>query len=319
MHHRIFHFEPYELHWHPPHKDVDTRIYGELFTSRVFLEAHQQLQESTPEPGCNLPRRIVALMFWSDSTQLTSLGSAKLWPLYAYFGNESKYMRGKPSAQLCTHIAYFQTLLDEFKDFATEHMGNTPSDPFFAHCHRELFHAQWQELLDNDFVQAYAHGITLRGCDSVDRRLYPCIFTYSADYPEKVLIANIRNLGGCPCPLYGTSLIATGQDMLRRELLACNDTQECRDKVSNARKLIYEQNYAVDSKVVEDILKNESLVPIMNAFLARLSHTGFDFFQMLVIDILHEFELGVWKAIFIHLLRILECLRYEVGKASAAY
>ncbi|KAF8838875.1 hypothetical protein BDN67DRAFT_880706, partial [Paxillus ammoniavirescens] len=247
-----FHFEPYELRWHPPHKDVDTRIYEELFTSRVFLEAHQQLQESTPEPGCNLPRRIVALMFWSDSTQLMLFGSAKLWPLYAYFGNESKYMRGKPSAQLCTHVAYFQTLPDEFKDFATEHMGNTPSNPFFAHCHRELFHAQWQELLDDDFVQAYAHGITLRGCDGVDRHLYPRIFTYSADYPEKVLIANIHNLGGCPCPRCIISkeriqLVATGQDMLQRELLAHNNTQERCDKVSNAQKLIYEQNYAVDS------------------------------------------------------------------------
>jgi hypothetical protein len=26
---------------------------------------------------------------------------------------------------------------------------------------------------------------------------------------------------------------------------------------------------------------------------------------MLVVDILHDFELGVWKALFIHLLRIL--------------
>lgn len=27
---------------------------------------------------------------------------------------------------------------------------------------------------------------------------------------------------------------------------------------------------------------------------------------MLVVDLLHEFELGVWKAIFTHLLRILD-------------
>jgi hypothetical protein len=27
---------------------------------------------------------------------------------------------------------------------------------------------------------------------------------------------------------------------------------------------------------------------------------------MLVVDLMHEFELGVWKALFIHLLRILE-------------
>jgi hypothetical protein len=29
---------------------------------------------------------------------------------------------------------------------------------------------------------------------------------------------------------------------------------------------------------------------------------------MLVVDLMHEFELGVWKATFIHLLRILDCL-----------
>jgi hypothetical protein len=29
---------------------------------------------------------------------------------------------------------------------------------------------------------------------------------------------------------------------------------------------------------------------------------------MLVVDLLHEVELGVWKSIFIHLLRILECM-----------
>jgi anti-sigma28 factor (negative regulator of flagellin synthesis) len=32
-------------------------------------------------------------------------------------------------------------------------------------------------------------------------------------------------------------------------------------KVADARKLIYEKNYAVDSKRVEDLLKEESLVP----------------------------------------------------------
>lgn len=32
-------------------------------------------------------------------------------------------------------------------------------------------------------------------------------------------------------------------------------------KVADARKLIYEKNYAVDSKQVENLLKEESLVP----------------------------------------------------------
>ncbi|KIJ09067.1 hypothetical protein PAXINDRAFT_17835 [Paxillus involutus ATCC 200175] len=87
------------------------------------------------------------------------------------------------------------------------------------------------------------------------------------------------------------------------------DTQERWDKISSARKLIYEQNYVVDSTKVEMLLKKESWVPTINAFSERLSHTGFDLFLMLVMDLLHEFELGVWKAVFIHLLRILDSLK----------
>ena len=53
------------------------------------------------------------------------------------------------------------------------------------HCHREFFHAQWTELLDNEFINVYEHGFVLRCADEIERRLFPRIFTYSADYPEK--------------------------------------------------------------------------------------------------------------------------------------
>ncbi|KIJ61384.1 hypothetical protein HYDPIDRAFT_96703, partial [Hydnomerulius pinastri MD-312] len=80
-------------------------------------------------------------------------------------------------------------------------------------------------------------------------------------------------------------------------------------KVMQARKLIYDKNLAIDTAQVEALLKLESLVSTINAFSNRLHHTGFNFFKMLVIDLLHKFELGVWKAIFIHLLHILNCLK----------
>lgn len=44
---------------------------------------------------------------------------------------------------------------------------------------------------------------------------------------------------------------------------------------------------------------------LQNAFSDRLSKFGFDPFKMLVPDFMHEFELGVFKAFFVHLLRIL--------------
>ena len=51
--------------------------------------------------------------------------------------------------------------------------------------------------------------------------------------------------------------------------------------------------------------------PLKNAFSNRLSCLGFNLFCMLVVDLMHEFELGIWKALFIHLIRILNAA--EVG------
>ena len=105
---RHFHFEPYVLHWQPGDHLESTRVHGELYTSPAFIEAHHALQTSPPEPDCDLPRIIVALMFWSDTTHLTNFGNAKICPLYMYFGNESKYRRCKPSCSPCEHVAYFE-------------------------------------------------------------------------------------------------------------------------------------------------------------------------------------------------------------------
>ena len=54
-----------------------------------------------------------------------------------------------------------------------------------AHCHQELYHAQWAVILDDEFLEAYVHGIVIDCCDAIRRRFYPRIFTYSADYREK--------------------------------------------------------------------------------------------------------------------------------------
>ena len=44
-----------------------------------------------------------------------------------------------------------------------------------------------------------------------------------------------------------------------------------------------------------------------NAFADRLE-SNFDYFSLFVVDLMHEFELGVWKAVFIHLIRMLVAL-----------
>lgn len=106
-----FHHEPYELYWQRNNDADPIRVFGELYTSPAFVDAHRDLQNQPPEPGCQLPRVVAGLMLSSDATQLTSFGDAKIWPQYLYFGNHSKYHRCKPSCHLCYHVAYFQKVL----------------------------------------------------------------------------------------------------------------------------------------------------------------------------------------------------------------
>jgi hypothetical protein len=108
--HPHLHFEPYGLYWQPKESSEPVRVHGELYTSQAFIEAHHDLQSATREPGCDLERVVVGLMFASDGTQLANFSNAKLSPVYLGFGNESKDRRSKPSCQAFEHIAYFETV-----------------------------------------------------------------------------------------------------------------------------------------------------------------------------------------------------------------
>ena len=49
---------------------------------------------------------------------------------------------------------------------------------------------------------------------------------------------------------------------------------------------------------------NSYASPFQNAFCERLGAEA-NVSRMLVVDFLHEFELGVWKTLFTHLIRVL--------------
>lgn len=108
---KTYHWHPYEEHWQPPWENAgQEHIHGELYASKAFQNADRELQNSPREPGCDLPRVILAMMGWSDATHVAQFGQAKLWPHYWYFGNQSKYDRCRPSAQAAYHGAYFPSV-----------------------------------------------------------------------------------------------------------------------------------------------------------------------------------------------------------------
>jgi hypothetical protein len=73
-------------------------------------------------------------------------------------------------------------------------------------------------------------------------------------------------MGACPCPRClipkdRIHLVGTKRDTKQRTTLARIDNLQRQAKVSAAREMIYESNWAVDSAPVQRVLKPESLVP----------------------------------------------------------
>jgi hypothetical protein len=145
-------------------------------------------------------------MFFSDATHLANFGTAKAWPLYMYFGNLTKYTRAAPKSGACHLVGFLPSvssstvsssislifasqLPDSVKDVLNilPRISKSGMAALHTHCRRELFHGCWDALLDKDFLLAYRHGIVLKCADGVFRRVFPRLFTYSADYPEKYI------------------------------------------------------------------------------------------------------------------------------------
>ncbi|KAF9458454.1 hypothetical protein BDZ94DRAFT_1313287 [Collybia nuda] len=305
-----FHMEPYKLYWQPGKSQNPTRVQGELYTSPAFINSHNTLQESPGEP---------VNIFWTSQNMATVhefWQQFKISMIKAFASSmQSCCILSEGFTTLFPHniCSHVPQLPDNFKDFVMKHSGATGlGSAFMVHCQRELIHAQWKIIMDDDFMDAYIHGIVHVCPDGLSRRFYLWLFTYSADYPEKILIASIRNLGSCPCPRCEIELSKVhnmGMPLDRKQQItkARYDDASRRAKVSSARDLIYEQGHLVNSAHVERLLKPKSLVPTANAFSERLASLNFNMFLIFVVDILHEIEIGVWRSLYIHLIQILNC------------
>lgn len=204
-----FHFSPFKLFYEVRKGAAEKiRVFSELYNSDAFIAEHDRIQRHGKLPPddlcCTREKIIAALMFWSDSTHLANFGAAKLWPIYMLFGNLSKYIRCIPGAGAEHHVAFIpsvcvhcfsarlklksnsklpDTIQDKISKFHAK--WGTQKSEILTHCRRELMHAVWELLLDDEFLHAYTYGIVIMCRDGIERRVYPRIFTYSADYPEK--------------------------------------------------------------------------------------------------------------------------------------
>ncbi|KAJ8503450.1 hypothetical protein ONZ45_g10851 [Pleurotus djamor] len=104
------------------------------------------------------------------------------------------------------------------------------------------------------------------------------------------LLATIRNLGTYE---------------RRRHTKARTDDSERQQRVNQARDGIYLKGVALGNKLIDMSLRSRSEIPTQNVFSKQLAQFGGDYFSLFVPDLMHEIELGTWKSLFVHLLRIL--------------
>ncbi|KAI5990726.1 hypothetical protein EDD15DRAFT_2170099 [Pisolithus albus] len=193
---------PYKLYWQPDDDAPTERVFSEVYTADVMLEEHERIKGQPRD--CHLETVVAGVMIWSDSTHLANFGNAALWPIYLFLGNQSKYIRAKPNAFAAHHLAYIPKvtlsilngiitvkctylpqLPDTIQDYYKKIFGTSATAAVLTHCKREVMQAIWKFLLDDDFINAYEHGMVIKFPDGVSRRVFPRLLTYSADYPEK--------------------------------------------------------------------------------------------------------------------------------------
>ncbi|KAF8263216.1 hypothetical protein EI94DRAFT_1807601 [Lactarius quietus] len=305
-----FHFMPYTMHWHPDPLDPDKheRVYTDTYTADAMIQAQTEVNNLPRQEGNIREHIALGLMLASDSAQLTNFGSTSVWPVYLMFVNQSKLERVKPSHHAVHHLTYIPSLGGDFTSRYQEKTGQTPRAEVEVHSKRELMHAVWDLLLDEDFVEGSTNGLAIQCSDDIEHVFFLRITTYSTDYLEKVLLSTIKNLGLAPCPRClikkkDISNVGTRSDARKRGPRT-DDNQRCK-AIEEAHKTMFEKGSAITSKQVQKHLNAHSMVPTRNAFSDVLTSVGQNYHDIFVVDLLHEFEIGIWKLVLTHLIRML--------------
>jgi len=106
-----------EYHWVPfklihQSSSVHLRAYTDIYNSDSMLEEDTKIRAlgQHPDDDPDTEVAMLAMLLWSDLTHLATFGTASLWPMYMYFGNLSKYTRGRPNAHAVHHLAYIPSV-----------------------------------------------------------------------------------------------------------------------------------------------------------------------------------------------------------------
>lgn len=110
-----FHLTPFRSYWKRDENTSAERVYGEAYTGEYINSEYDKICEDLRSRGKEHLEVVVAnMMIWSDATCLAHFGTASLWPIYIYLGNQSKYQRACPDSFAAHHLAYLPKVCGPF-------------------------------------------------------------------------------------------------------------------------------------------------------------------------------------------------------------
>jgi hypothetical protein len=106
----LLHFTPFEIYLQLS-DGTSERIFTEFYNSVAWVEEHLKTRaEFKDKMRGAVDIAIAGIILYSDSTHLAQFGTKAAWPIYAFFANESKHTRNKPTKFSAQHIGYIPSV-----------------------------------------------------------------------------------------------------------------------------------------------------------------------------------------------------------------
>ncbi|TFK58772.1 hypothetical protein BDN72DRAFT_727464, partial [Pluteus cervinus] len=185
-------FAPYLINAPERHyadEDHTNRMYHDMHTAEWWWSTQIQIDNDIA-PGST----IIPLIFSTDKTQLTLMGSKTVYPLYMTIGNIPKEIRRRPSLRAYVLVGYLPT--SKLKHILTKASRQR--------CVINLYHACMGKIL-TPIEQPGKKGKDITSGDGTCRRCHPLYAIFSGDYPEQLLATGVPKdqCPGCPSKANG--------------------------------------------------------------------------------------------------------------------
>jgi hypothetical protein len=131
-----------------PSGEDDERVCSEMYNSDVFLDEHDRAQLApTDDPSCEREKVAAGLMFWLDVVRILQPSVQLRCGPYTCFLATSQNISDANQTLVQQNLDTSRTFL-----LSLTRSRIIQRTSILAHRRRELMHAVWKFLLDDDFL-----------------------------------------------------------------------------------------------------------------------------------------------------------------------